>query len=153
MECVDHDLVFDLQCLWSAGNLGIEIQTATPSSIFATQQLGDLSELSFLPLQNDLQRSRPKVGATLPDGIDPKRAGIGEIKVGANGIGLHACAPRIFGVLPEGDVGIDQCVRFFRLSDFEIDAGVGGFEIRECGVAFRGRRAGWGGGDLSIAFQ
>ena len=45
---------------------------------------------------------------------------------------FYASAPGIFRILPKCHVGIHQRVGFLRLSNFEIDAGVASFEIREC---------------------
>jgi len=69
------------------------------------EQLRDLAELAFLPLQRHLHWSIAKVGSALPAGIelDDSRS----VRLKSVRTGWPSCArPRILAVLPQGNIGI-----------------------------------------------
>src|SRR5271166_3544347 len=128
MEIFNVRLARNPKCFRSAGYLCLHINFAAPSSVISAQELADLSHLPVPPLHADLDWSHAQTRSSLPCGIYLQQASIREVKVGAHRLGLDACSPGVFRILPECQVGIHKSVGFLGLSNLEIDASMGGLE-------------------------
>src|SRR5579871_3455207 len=105
-EVFNRAATADLQLRGRPGERDIELNLSPPALVVARKKLRDLSELRSLPLDIEQQRSISQRQRPFPGSIDLQQARIIHIQIGPERLCLQSNAPRIFGILPQREIGI-----------------------------------------------
>src|ERR1700722_142720 len=117
----NRSVAAELQIGWGSRQRHLQLHVAAPALVFAAQEFRELSELRTVPFHAELQRRLAQAGGALPGSVHSQSAGIVQVLIDTGGFGLQAYPPGIFRFLPQREVGVDQGVGLFFLSDLKID--------------------------------
>src|SRR5579883_205665 len=111
------------------------IEIAAPASVLTNKEAGNLTERSARPFSLQINRHLADGGGAMQRAFDTEEAGVRQIQIeiGADRLRLEAKSPFIGISEPHGKIGIEEREGLFLVADFEIDAGVAGFNVGETG--------------------
>src|SRR5579859_4204333 len=114
-----------------ARELGIEVQTSTPSIVLSEEKAGKLPHLCVLPLRLDADRQFTQVMRAPEVAFQTYGANVAKIHVRAHGKPIEADMPLVFRLKPKGEIGVGDGKRFLFRADLHVDASTAGFNVRK----------------------
>ena len=136
MDAAAIEAGLDLGVVGGAVNLGAHVEGSAPAGVFSEKQPGELSKGRIGPLRFEIQGHLPERRRGAPErALKLQEAGIGEIQVevGARGLGFKPELPLVGLIEPDRELRVQEREGLLDVAKFEIDARVGGLDVREAG--------------------
>ncbi len=113
--------------------VGGEVHLATEAGVAAEEEAADFAQWGVTPCAAKTDRDLFERGGATEGSFEFEEAGVGDVGVGASGMGGEAEMPLLGVGEPESEVGVGERDGGLFAVELEVEAGSGGFNVGEAG--------------------